>query len=115
MASKPTIRVGDVGTTFKGELRDAGDAYDPSGASIKKLIFYTPNNVTIERNATVTSTGSGSTTKWFLQYTVVAADITAGLHAELGTYSWQGYIEYANGDIFHTTIENYKVSSNLGD
>lgn len=106
MATVGDVHVGDIGTKYKAKILDAGVAFDPTTATIKKLIFKTPLGV-IEKTATVTTDG----TNWYLEYTVQAADTT--FHLNKGTYSWQGYVEFASGEKYHTNIETYVVEKNL--
>ncbi|MGE0450591.1 MAG: hypothetical protein AB7Q29_13545 [Vicinamibacterales bacterium] len=101
-----------MGTLYKARLLDVGVDFDPSTATVKKLKFDTPDGV-LERTATVTTEGSGDGQQWFLTYTVLAADIAAGLHAKKGQYRIQGYIAFADGQKYHTTISEYVVAANL--
>jgi hypothetical protein len=110
-----TIHVGDIGTTFKAELKDAGVAFDPTDATTTQFHFKSPSGVIIERDAEITTSGTGSRTRWYLIYTTEAADITDGLNSEEGEYSWQALIEFTDGSHFHTTIATYDVEPNLED
>ncbi len=107
------VHVGDVGTEFVGEVQDRGVAFNPTGATKAQLVFKTPAGVVLTRDGTVTTTGAGASQKWFLSYTVVQADLDAGLHATRGTYYWQGYFEFSGGEKFHTAINSYLVDANL--
>lgn len=114
MSTIGDVHVGDVGTRFKGEIQDAGSAFDPSSATSKLLIFKGPGVTTpLERTATITTTGSGASQKWYMEYVVLAADITAGLHARKGTWYWQGYVTFVGGQTYSTSIETYEVDPNL--
>lgn len=111
MAHTIDVHVGDIGTLYKGRLTNSGVNIDPSGATVTQLIFYTPSG-TVTKNATVTTTGSGTKQKWYLTYTVLAADTALGLHLLPGVYRWQGYVKFASGSEFYTDIQEYVVGSN---
>ncbi len=114
MSTVSDVHVGDVGTQYVAEIQDAGAAFDPSTAPITDLIFKGPGITgALTRAATVTTTGTGGSQKWFLTYTSVAADVAAGLNSKAGTYSWQGYIEYSADEKWHTNVETYPVLKNL--
>lgn len=106
------VHVGDIGTLYKAEIQDAGVAFDPSAATIKKLIWQTPGGV-IERNATVTDNGlTGASQKWYLEYQLESG-VDDNFHQYQGKYKWQGYVEFSNGHQYHTNIEEYVVERNL--
>jgi hypothetical protein len=111
MANPADVHVGDVSTLFKGKVLNDGAIFNPATASVKKLIFKTPNSTVIERDATVT--GPDGDGYYYLEYTTVAADITDGLNANPGVHYWQGYVEFADGSKYHTNIETYSVGRNL--
>lgn len=111
--STADVHVGDIGTLYKAEIRDVGEAFDISGASAVYLLFKTPDGV-IERAGTVTTDGSGASQKWYIEYIVIEADIDDGLHAKAGkNYQWQGRIEFPTGSVFHTKVNSYVVEPNL--
>ncbi len=101
------VHVGDVGTHYKGQIQDAGAAFDPTSAATKTLIFKTPA-ATLERDATVTQEGEG----WFLTYTLVVP-LDVDFHASPGLYKWQGRVVFADGQRYSTDIETYEVKGNL--
>lgn len=104
-----SVHVGDVGTMFKAKIQDNGEPFDPSGASVKQLIFLDALGTAYVRNATVVA----ESPDWYLTYTTVAGDIVDGMHATPGTYSWQGYIQTVSGQKWHTNIGTYVVGRNL--
>jgi hypothetical protein len=109
MATVANVHVGDVGTLYKAKIQDVGVPFNPTAATVKKLVFKTPAGV-LERNATVTTDG----TDWYLEYQLQAAvpgDLT--FHQKKGGYSWQGYVEFPDGQRYHTNIETYTVDRNL--
>lgn len=110
------VRVGDVGTVFKGELLDVNadgteEAYDPSAAAIKRLTWRQPDGTVLQRNAFVTTEGAGVDQRWFLQYLTAVTE--PDFHAQAGRYVWQGYVEFADGKRYHTDTAAYVVQSNL--
>ena len=107
MAVTANVHVGDIGTKYKAKIQDNGAAFDPSLATKLQLIFNTPAGI-LERTASIESSGG----QWFLTYTVGPADGVA-FHGERGTYSLQGYLEFAGGEKFSTNIETYTVDKNL--
>src|SRR6476661_9991439 len=108
MSTTGDVHVGDVGTTYKARIVDDGTPFDPTTATVKKLIFKTPDGV-VTRDAIVTSAAVDGVDQWYLLYIVIAADITDGLHKTPGTYSWQGYLEFGTGEKYHTSVEQYFV------
>lgn len=108
MSTLGSVQVGDVGTTYKAHLLNAGAEFDPSSADTLQLIFKTPK-LTLTRSATVLLEDS----QFFLTYTVVAADVAAGLHAVTGTYLWQAYLHFPDGTRYHTNVESYVVKKNI--
>lgn len=115
MSTVGDVHVGDVGTLYKGEIQDAGAAFDVDAATIKLLIFKKPDDSVVEREATITDNGlTGSLKKWYLEYQLdagVPEDVT--FHDQQGRYQWQGYVEFGDGQKYHTNIEVYPVKSNL--
>jgi len=109
MATTADVHVGDIGTLYKAKVQDLGTPIDISTATVKKLIFKAPAGV-VEKVATVIHPDAD----WYLTYTAVAADSNAGgIHSKKGTVSWQGYVEFASGDRYHTNIETYEIEKNL--
>lgn len=109
MTTVANVHVGDVGTRYKGKIQDNGVAFDPTLATVKKILFKGPGG-TVERAATITTEGADAAQEWFLNYTVVTADTDFHLK---GNYAWQGYVEFAGGERYHTNIETYTVDKNL--
>jgi hypothetical protein len=102
------VHVGDIGTHYQARIQDCGGVpFDPSLASVKRFLFRTPTGL-LERPATVTTDG----TDWFLNYHLQAGTDDA-FHARPGTYQWQGFLQFDDGQTYHTNIEKYAVVSNL--
>lgn len=122
ITSVHTPHVNDFGTTYKAEVQDQGGLpLNPTAASTKEFLF-TPPAVhsgqdivvppTIVRTATVSTTGTGKKQRWFLSYTVVAADIVDGLHQTSGPYQWQAHLVFPSSE-FYSNIHTYQVEDNL--
>jgi hypothetical protein len=113
MATKADVHVGDVGTLYKAEIQDDGAAFpDLLSVSDAVIIWKTPSGL-ITRNiaqGVEVTTASG---KYYVQYIILPADVTAGIHAKKGTYKWQGYVEFPGNQKYHTNIEEYTVEKNL--
>lgn len=114
MANYREIHVGDIGTRYKARILDGGANLDPTEATTKTLIFYTPSGP-VERNASITTDGASGTSKqkWYLYYDVVEADIADGLHEQEGVYQWQAYLAFSDGQEYHSEIKSYRVRGNL--
>lgn len=107
MATTGDVQVGDVGTRYKARITDAGVAFDVSSATVAQLIWRPPAAAAIRRDATITQDG----TDWFLEY-VVGVD-EEDFHTRRGLWHWQGYVEFPDGQQYHTNIESYQVRGNL--
>lgn len=109
MATTANVRVGDIGTQYRAKIQDNGAPFNFTDASIKRLIWTMPQNRTpIVRDAQMEHIGSD----YFLVYTVVAADASV-FHTRTGTVKWQGYVEFAGGEKYHTNIEEFRIEKNL--
>ena len=98
------VHVGDIGTKYRVRVRDEGGDFDPSSAATKQLIFRMPGGITLIKDATV-EVGSGSEVgRYYLAYTVVAADGEDGadFHAAPGIVVMQGYLAWADGKRYHS-------------
>ena len=115
MATIGTVHIGDIGTTFKAEIKDANLPFDPSSAVTKSLIFSSPNDEVFTKDATVTTSGTGAKQRWYLVYSVTTDDVDDGLNMLEGTWKWQGLVTFDDDSSYHTTIEEYEVMPNLDD
>lgn len=107
MTTTGEVHVGDVGTTYRAAIQDAGEAFNPTAATSKHLIFKTPAGVLV-RDATV----SFEEPNWVMSYTLVSPTDDA-FHGRAGVYRWQGHVVFAGGQQFHTNVESYRVVANL--
>ena len=105
MPTNSDVHVGDIGTTFKGRVIDAGAPFDITTVVSAALRFDTPTGV-IDVVPTVTTDG----TNWYLEYRRISSD---GLNAAKGKHRWQGTITFGDGSIYHTSIADYLVKDNL--
>jgi hypothetical protein len=108
MSTTGDVHVGDVGTHYQATIQDAGVPFDPSTATTAKLIFKPPAAAAFERDATVTANGPD----WSLNYVLVDG-VDDDFHSEAGLWRWQGYVEFADGQRYHTSVDTYMVSANL--
>ena len=108
MATIGDVRVGDVGTQYRAKIQDAGAPFDPSSATVARLLFKPPHVAEFARDATITTDG----TNWYLNYTV-PDETDVPFHGRPGLWRWQGYVEFPDGQRYHTTIETYWVGANL--
>ena len=102
----PEVHVGDIGTTYRVRVQDEDGDFDPSGASVKELIFLMPGGVVLEKEATV-EVGSGDEAgQWFLTYEVEAADGSPGdeFHETAGRFQLQAYLEWSDGTKYHSDV-----------
>jgi hypothetical protein len=107
MTLRGDVHVGDIGTLFHLKIQDDGAPFDPTTATSTLLVCKTPLGL-VERECEVVHVGA----QWYLDYeTVPVTDVT--FHARKGTYSVQGFIEFANGKKYSTNIETYVVEKNL--
>ena len=108
MPDQPVAEVhqGDIGTTYRVRVQDENGDFDPSGASVKELIFLMPGGVVLEKTATV-EVGSGDEAgQWFLTYEVGAADGSPPdeFHETVGRFKVQAYLEWADGTKYHSDV-----------
>lgn len=102
MAS-PQLRVGDVGTTIRLTIKEAGSPLDISTATVKTFKLRKPSGVVVALPASFTGTGSDGK----LEYVTATADIDAS-----GPWMGQAYIEMGALK-FHTTPFSFQVGENL--
>jgi hypothetical protein len=100
------VHVGEVGTVFRGTVKDQdGSIVDISTASVKLMRFKKPGGTLVEKNATNTTTGLDGQ----MQYMTVAGDLD-----EPGTWEIQGYVEVGGGkwwtDVHHEHVEAILVA-----
>jgi len=103
MATTPEVHVGNIGTIFRGTVRDAAGVVDISGASTLQLFFKKPNGQVLTRTATLTTTGTDGQ----LEYETVAGDLDVS-----GVWQWQGYVVTSDG-AWKTDIKTEQVFPNL--
>lgn len=104
------VHVGDVGTHYSAKIQDAGVPFDPTRATIAKLLWKPPLAPWFERNATITTDG----TDWFLNYRLVLGTDDA-FHSKPGLWRWEGFVEFPDGQHYFTNVETYPVQPNLRD
>ena len=113
---RPEVHQFDVGTKYRVRVKDENGDFDPSSALIKRLIFLMPGNTyVLEKDATV-EVGSGAELgQWFLTYTVVAdagSPQDEEFHQFTGRFKVQGYLEWANGDKYHSNVQTVDDDGN---
>ena len=105
MSHQPEIHVGDRGTRYELPLEDQDGPFDPSDASVKQIVFRTPDGV-IVKDAEVVAYGSPATS-WGLGYTIEEGDglgsPTGEFHNRSGKLRVQAYLEWLDGRRFHST------------
>jgi hypothetical protein len=110
------IHVGDVGTVYRARIMDQGGDFDPSTASVKQLIFRLPGGVVLVKDAQLDVGTGDEAGQLFLAY-AVEANAGAGtppgdFHAQPGRVRMQGYLEWANGDRYHSDEITTDVDGN---
>jgi len=107
MTCHAEIHVGDIGTIYRSLVVDQdGNSFDPTGATVMKLIFKMPNGLILWKDAVMTTNGSPAT-QWFLEYEVMPGDGVGSpgeFHDNAGLLQVEGYLEYADGRVFHSQI-----------
>jgi len=100
-----TIQVNNV-PTFRAYLYDENDKNptDISTASTLTIKFTDPNDVDYSKTATLTGDGTDGQ----MQYKAEASFLSVA-----GTWSWQPYVVFANGDPRHWEIKQFEVEVNL--
>lgn len=108
MTCLPEVHVGDIGTEYRVRIMDSGINFDPSLASITRLIFSLPGGIVLTKDAIVLTNGSPATI-WYLSYTVLAGagagSPPAEFHATAGRVKVQAYLEWADGTTFHSDVQ----------
>ena len=113
------IHVGDVGTvyqvpTYDDDLTLAN--FDPSSADVKKIYFSMPqldgSVAVINRNAVAAQVTINDVAVWCLTYTVVSGD-AATMHIAAGYLKLQGYIEFADGRKWWSSIITHDYRDRL--
>lgn len=115
MAIVTNTHVGDIGTTYVSETQNEDSiAFDPTSATTIEMIFKLPvSNIILTRPALVSTSGVGPKQKWFLNYTIVPADISSGLHSTPGIMSYQGHLIFPTGQEYHSNISTTTINPNL--
>lgn len=101
------VHVGDVGTVYFTPTQDydlTPANFNPSGASVKQLIFRMPGASGLcVRDATAAQKTIGGASVWGLQYTVLEADVaeyedeaTGGFHQAAGPIKIEAYVEFGS-------------------
>jgi hypothetical protein len=100
------VHVGDIGTLYRVRVQDENGDFDPSSASVKELIFQMPGVADpVVRDAAVLVGSGDEAGQWFLTYTVTEADVDtspAEFHGQAGRVTIQGYLEWVDGDRYHS-------------
>lgn len=97
------IHVNDIGTIFRGTIKDASTTMDVSGATTKQIIFRKPNATTVTQTAAFYTDGSDG----IIQYTTVSGDLdTAGI------WRIQAYIVTPSGN-WKTDVQQFEVYPNI--
>lgn len=108
MSCEREVHVGDIGTTYKARVFDNCLPYDPTEATIKRLIFQLPGGVVLVKDATVEAEGSPADS-WLLTYQVGEGDGEDGsppseFHAAPGFVKIQVYLEWADGSKYSSNV-----------
>lgn len=106
MTFRDDVKVGSIGVVYDVPVFDDDQApqnFDPSAATVKRLIFKMPGqSALLTRDATaVQKTVDGTASVWCLRYVVVAADVTAyvdpttgGFHQQAGVVQVEPYLDF---------------------
>ncbi len=125
MDQRPKIRIGDVGTIYAVPVYDGKPPvnFDPSSADTKQMRLSMPqadgSRRTITRTAqaaqvlVVNQANPLGVMTWCLTYTVVADDVVADMHLGEGNVELQGYIAYADGRKWSSSITGYDQDGDL--
>ena len=104
MATTNQIRKSDIGTVFRGTIKDQDNAVvDVSGATTKTIILLKPDGTSISKAASFYTDG----TDGILKYTTVDGDISM-----CGKWRIQWYVVIATGE-WRTNTITFKVYDNL--
>lgn len=104
MACIEEIRLGDVGTTFRGTIYDESDAVlDISSATTKQLLFKKPDGTVVPKTASFFTDGTDGK----LQYTSVSGDINA-----IGRWQLEPYVITPQGE-WHGSVAEFLVKRYL--
>lgn len=123
--ARPEIHVSDQGTLYRARCWDEDLPFDPTGASIKQLIFKMPGGVVLTKTATLVPGAGSPALEWFLTYTVGASagagSPPAEFHALAGPVKIQAYLEWPDGTHFHSDVRTtddvgreLRIYANLG-
>lgn len=98
------VHVGDTGTKYRLRMQDEGSDFDPSDASIKRLIFSMPNGVVLVKDADVEVGEGDEDGRFYLTYTVTsgAGEDGAAFHAAAGDIRMQAYLRWADGQQYYS-------------
>lgn len=98
------IRKDDIGTEFKITLYNGDDILPLSGLADKNFVFSKPNGEKLVKPASFITDGLDGG----VFYRAVSGDIdTAGI------WRMQVVLEYTNGDVWHSDIDEFKVFNNI--
>jgi hypothetical protein len=99
------IRKNDIGTVFRGTVKDQASAVVNISTQTKlEMVFTKPGGANVVKTAVLSTNGTDGK----MQYTSVANDLDTE-----GEWSFQGYVELAAGQKWHSDIHHFRVEGNL--
>jgi hypothetical protein len=101
------IHLGDIGTKYKIQILDNGVPFDPSDATVKEILFKFNDGTILTRNATIEE--DEDTGIFYLVY-VVTSDT---FHTVSGNFSIQARLEFADGSLYHSSIQTTDDGGNI--
>ena len=106
MSCDKEIHINDVESLFRVRIVDDDEttSIDISTATIKKFKFLKPDGTILVVDAEFLTNGSDG----FLIYETVESDLNV-----VGIWILQGYVEFASGRKYHTSIAEFKVKENV--
>lgn len=106
MTVRETIQVNDVGTLLTLLMNNGSTVLDDlASATVRHIILYKPSGGTpLTKDAALLTDG----TDGYMYYKTEAGDIS-----QTGEWKIQGYVEYADGSAFYSTVEKFYVYANI--
>jgi len=99
------IHAGDWGTALELIIIEDGGSVNVSSATTKQVILHRPDNSTVAKSASFTTTGADGK----IRYVTVNGDFDPSL---AGTWSIQGYVVMPSG-AWKSSISTFEVLPNL--
>ena len=97
------IRLGDIGTSFQSQIKEAGAVVPIDGATTLEMVFRKPSGTKVTQTASVLTDGLDG----ILKYVSLSGDID-----EYGEWEYWGKVTFSASQVFEATKDVFEVVKN---